>query len=93
MAKLNELTKYLAEQKATTEEFNTNNAWGFGGGIGTKYTLPDGSYVKIGTAYFRHNDPVKYITIYNKPHIRMFDEVNTAKTRLMAIACLKQLNT
>ncbi len=91
MATLNPLTKYLAEQKATTEEFNTNNAWGFGGGIGTKYTLPNGTYVKIGTGYFRHLPPVKYITIYNKTHLRMFDEMNTAKARLMAVDCLKGL--
>ena len=36
------------------EEFNTNNAWGFGGGIGRVLTYPNGCRVREGCAYYRH---------------------------------------
>lgn len=42
--------------------YNTNNAWGFGGGIGDQYTKGE-TVVKVGTAYFRHMAPARYITV------------------------------
>lgn len=46
----------------THDAYNTNNAWGFGGGIGDRYTKGE-AVVKIGTAYFRHHPPSKYLTV------------------------------
>lgn len=40
--------------------FNTNNAWGFGGGIGTEWTFPDGLRYRQGTAYFRHRASMSF---------------------------------
>jgi hypothetical protein len=44
------------------EKYNTNNAWGFGGGIGTKYTKGN-IFVRLGQAHFRHMHPQSYITV------------------------------
>jgi hypothetical protein len=38
----------------STEKYNTNNAWGFGGGIGVKTTFDNGVIHKKGKAYYRH---------------------------------------
>ena len=40
--------------KSTVKKFNTNNAWGFGGGIGTHTTFENGYSIRKGTAHFRH---------------------------------------
>lgn len=40
--------------------FNTCNAWGFGGGIGTEWTFPNGLRYRQGTAYFRHRATMQF---------------------------------
>lgn len=40
--------------------FNTNNAWGFGGGIGLSFKFPNGIEYRTGTAYFRHQEPAEF---------------------------------
>jgi hypothetical protein len=58
----NDFIKLLKSRGATCEEFNSNNAWGFGGAYGDRLTL--GSHViKVATACYRHLDPVKFITV------------------------------
>lgn len=42
------------------EKFNTNNAWGFGGGIGEEITYDNGLINRKGTAYYRHMSPSKF---------------------------------
>lgn len=37
-----------------TEEFNTTNAWGFGGDIGTRYYYRNGVVITIAKTYTRH---------------------------------------
>jgi hypothetical protein len=55
----------MAKQKAISiEKYNTNNAWGFGGGRGIKYNFSDGSYIKIGMADFRHTRSIHYNNLY-----------------------------
>jgi len=46
-----------------TETFDTNNGWGFGGGIGKSYTLPNGIEIRKGKACHRHHPPTPYLTI------------------------------
>lgn len=41
------------KNKASKFEFNTNNAWGFGGSFGTKYTVNDLTYIERQICY-RH---------------------------------------
>lgn len=62
------LDKQLVELGFTKEPFNTCNAWGFGGGVGHSYKKGD-IKVKIGTAYYRHANAEKYITLYDKDSI------------------------
>jgi len=50
------------------EPFNTNNAWGFGGGIGTVTTYSNGYRMRKGTAMFRH--------LPNESFCRYFNGVN-----------------
>lgn len=90
MAKANVLTTYLDSIGATKTEFNSNNAWGFGGGIGTRYELPNKYIVKIGTACFRHLTSVKYITITNPDGRRVFDEINNQRNLQMAVDIIKK---
>ena len=47
------------------EHYNTNYAWGFGGGIGVATIFKDGFRMRDGTAYFRHLPPEKYTNYYN----------------------------
>lgn len=51
------------EKPHTTEPYNTNNAWGFGGGIGTKYIFSPDLYVKVGLAGTRHRGEFPYTTL------------------------------
>ena len=37
-----------------TKNFNTNNAWGFGGAIGTETTYDNGTICRKGIACYRH---------------------------------------
>jgi len=57
---------------AKKSSFNTNNGWGFGGGYGYMYELPDGYAVKFGTACYRHAPSHSYTTIYFNG-IRIYD--------------------
>ena len=47
-------------QPISSVEFNTNNAWGFGGGIGYESIYSNGSVSRYGTAYFRHLPSEKF---------------------------------
>jgi hypothetical protein len=55
------------------EDFNTNNAWGFGGGYGTEYTYPSGASIRLGTACYRHSCCSKYVALYNKEGHRVHE--------------------
>ena len=50
--------------------YNSNNAWGFGGGIGTAYEIeraPDEVWiVVVGTAHYRHLPSHKFLKAYRK---------------------------
>lgn len=74
--------------KVKIEYYNTNNAWGFGGGIGLKYIFNKKLSCKIGTAYYRHLDSSKYITI-EKDNKRIFDETDTKVNREKAKEIIK----
>ena len=65
---------HIRSYSVSREEFNTNNAWGFGGGIGTEYTFPDGSKLRVGTACYRHLKPHSYVAAYAASGERVFDE-------------------
>jgi hypothetical protein len=58
---------FIANLKNLTnvvEDFNTNNAWGFGGASGKKYTINQ-TTVTVAQASFRHHRPYNYIKITN----------------------------
>jgi hypothetical protein len=59
-----DLARKLTAAGFTHDGFNSNNAWGFGGAIGDRYTSPNGNVVvKIATAYCRHLPPQGFITV------------------------------
>jgi hypothetical protein len=47
--------------------FNTTNAWGFGGSIGTSTILDCGIVIVKGKAFYRHAPPSYYKKIYFSP--------------------------
>jgi hypothetical protein len=47
-------------KELTREKFNSNNAWGFGGGIGTDVKYDNGLRNRFGTAYYRHTPSVSF---------------------------------
>lgn len=55
--------KELLSKAESQESYNTNNDWGFGGGIGTMYKFKNG-FIKKGTAYYRHAPSEKYVTVW-----------------------------
>lgn len=44
----------------STVDFNTNNSWGFGGGIGKQTEFSNGLILREGTAYYRHLPKEKF---------------------------------
>lgn len=63
----------------TKEKFNTNNAWGFGGEVRTKYTFSDGAVIRKGKRIYRHRKSTSFVimitpdnkVIYNKKLIAL----------------------
>ena len=55
--------KELLALAISSEEYNTNNAWGFGGGYGTEYTFNNGLKLRDGIACYRHAPSHRYITV------------------------------
>lgn len=47
-----------------TENYNTNNDWGFGGVIGVETTYDNGLITRNGQAHFRHLRPTDYFKVY-----------------------------
>lgn len=86
---MSKLTEYLKLKEFTvTKDINTNNDWGFGGAIKDIYIKGD-IQVTIGTAYYRHARPEKFIRI-NNPNC-IFDEFNTYSNVEKAIKILDDL--
>lgn len=50
--------------KVSETKFDTNNAWGFGGGIGTETVYDNGLVNRKGKAYFRHTPSQSYDNWY-----------------------------
>lgn len=51
------------EVKIEVTDFNTNNAWGFGGGIGKLVKIGDFT-CRYGKAYFRHLKPEAFCRFF-----------------------------
>jgi len=68
-----------------TTDFNTNNAWGFGGGFGKEYTFANGVTIRKGKACFRHTGTTPFIAVY-KDGVRFIDESSLNKTKLVELA-------
>lgn len=66
----------------SVSDFNTCNAWGFGGGVGQAYTKP-GVVIKVFTAYYRHLPPAKVVVVgeidAQGGQRRVFDELQSGK--------------
>lgn len=63
----------MSEQvKIEVTDFNTNNAWGFGGGIGKLVKIGEWS-VKYGTAYFRHINAEKFVRYFQTVEGKTFE--------------------
>lgn len=56
------LEELIKSKGFISSPFNTNNGWGFGGGVGTSY-IKDGVEIRIGKAYYRHLPSHKFITL------------------------------
>lgn len=73
--------------------FNTNNAWGFGGGEGNSYTFPPRPDIelRIGLAVARHPSAREtFIAIY-KDRKRIFDAVENPTNAKEAQTLLREL--
>lgn len=56
------LEKLIKSKGFISSPFNTNNSWGFGGGVGISY-VKDSVEIRIGKAYYRHLPSHKFITL------------------------------
>ena len=52
------------QQPYTVTDFNTNNGWGFGGGVGKSFKFNEHLELRIGKAYYRHLKPEAFIALY-----------------------------
>jgi hypothetical protein len=57
-----QFTDKLLANGFTASPFNTNNAWGFGGGVGTSYKRGKQG-VRVGVAYYRHHPPASFMSL------------------------------
>jgi hypothetical protein len=64
--------KDITSKATRSEKYNTNNAWGFGGGSGTVYYLKGGGFLKVGVASRRHMGTNRYYT-YTEGRNRIID--------------------
>lgn len=80
----------LLKLGATVEEFNTNNAWGFGGGTGKRFTVGD-CVVSQGVASTRHAGTFPFVTV-KYDYTRIFDKPDSAKSRAEALKIVAELN-
>jgi hypothetical protein len=55
------------------KNYNTNNAWGFGGGEGKSYLFRNGSEIRIGKACYRHSPSSNYVAVYDKDGRKCID--------------------
>jgi hypothetical protein len=63
----------IRSKAVSRSDFNTNNAWGFGGGFGVEYVFPNGSRLRIGTACYRHAPSHSFVAAYDASGRRVFD--------------------
>lgn len=68
------------------DDYNTNNAWGFGGGRGQRFTKGD-TVVKVGLAGTRHRGEFPYITV-TVGRRRLLDDAPSSKVFAGAIKFL-----
>ena len=67
--------KVLQESEViSVTEFNTNNAWGFGGGVGKEYAYKSGAKVRTGRAYYRHTGSTPFYVIRDRDGNPIYDE-------------------
>lgn len=58
--------------------YSTNNAWGFGGSVGTEYTFENGWILRAGIACFRHL-PGSRIIYAQSPEGRRYLDLHVKK--------------
>lgn len=80
-------TDELLKKAIKSHAYNTNNGWGFGGGIGREFTFPNNVKLRIGRAYYRHLPPSNYVTVSVNGN-RILDE---ATLKLEHIQIINQL--
>lgn len=76
--------KDILQHSISSETFNTNNAWGFGGGSGVSYKFNNGIEIRVGTASYRHAPPTPFVTVYRDGG-RIMDEIRLTDSMVDAV--------
>lgn len=63
-----------------TKQYNTCNAWGFGGSVGTEVEFPGGWVLRVGTACYRHL-PCHRLAYAIRPDGRRFLDLHAREVR------------
>lgn len=71
---------FLIKNGFTVKDFNSNNAWGFGGARGKKY-IKDGIVVTVAIADYRHTRSVAFVRVDTENNWGIVDQVNTSASR------------
>jgi hypothetical protein len=85
---MNPLEEYLKGKPFTV--FNTNNGWGFGGGIGKEYKV-NGFIVRVGVACYRHLESQPYINVINARGERKAVDLTSKSSVNCALKDIKQV--
>lgn len=85
---MKELIALLKKFSSTIEDYNSNNAWGFGGSVGTLYHLSNGDKVLVADACFRHLKSQKFIKVTSANGVEF--DVIPSKTNIEQI--IKYIN-
>lgn len=70
---------FLLENGFESEDYNSCNAWGFGGMRGTLFIHKEKLLkIKIGKAFYRHLPPESIITVWNADYGTFFDVLQSS---------------
>jgi hypothetical protein len=82
---------FPSERVVTETDFNTNNGWGFGGGIGTEFVYASGAKVRKGCAYYRHTGTSPFFVVYDNSGKVIYDHQSMPKVGTTAYGKILQI--
>jgi hypothetical protein len=72
--------KELLATAHSIEQYNSNNAWGFGGAIGKIYHMPKQRQICVMKAYYRHAPSTGFLRVIDTNGEYIFEDLTDTKS-------------